>query len=159
MPNFNVVGVFCEDIREEKSGTDTLVGVMPDNISVQAVPGLFPKIAFYTRAHIPIDSPIRSISIKVILLDGTTVELGGFDASAIEKEMEAVRKKGTPHVGFIFRGILSPMPIPKFGRVNVWAKVDEEEFVCASLNVEQAANASTASAQPSEQSQPASPQT
>jgi len=47
---FNCVGIFCEDIREEVGGTHTIVGVMPDNISVAGPPNkeagsslLFPK--------------------------------------------------------------------------------------------------------------------
>jgi hypothetical protein len=34
-----VIGVFCEDAREEKSGQFSLIGLLPDNVNFSGSPG------------------------------------------------------------------------------------------------------------------------
>jgi hypothetical protein len=132
----SVVGLFCEDIREEKFGSDILIGIMPDNLVVPAVPSALPKLGFYVRANIPVNTAIKSISVKVKLIDGNEMELGRFDESMIEKDREGAIKKGAPILGLIFRAMVAPAHIPKYGRILILAKIDDDEFVCGSLNVQ-----------------------
>jgi hypothetical protein len=161
MADVNVVTLFCEDVRQEIAGTDTIVGVMPDNVVVPQIPSLFPKLAIYSRVHIPTDMVIKSISVKVKMLDGRISLLGTFDERQILKEQNNGRATNSPLVGFIFRAVLSPAPIVQHGRITVTATIDDQEIVGGSLNVQkdQPNPSASASEQPVSQPQPASPQT
>ena len=44
--------ILCEDIRDERSGTETLVGVLPDNVAIRGPRGVMPKLAVYLRIQI-----------------------------------------------------------------------------------------------------------
>jgi hypothetical protein len=55
MSNSQISGfaLFCEDIREESKGTETLVGILPASLSVSPMPLNFIKLCVYARLKIP----------------------------------------------------------------------------------------------------------
>lgn len=55
MNNSQISGfaLFCEDIREEAKGTETLVGILPASLSVSSMPLNFLKLCVYARLKIP----------------------------------------------------------------------------------------------------------
>lgn len=138
-PRVNMLGVFCEDIREEKQGTDSLIGIMPDNITIPGVPGIIPKIGVYLRCHISTDNKdIKLVSAKLVAVEGKEFPLGSFGETEIERERENAVARKAPLIGFIFRGVISPMPIPAYGQMALYGKVnDDDDFVCAVLNLMQ----------------------
>lgn len=137
MPNWSAVGLFCDDIRSEASGVDSLIGVMSDNVAVPSVPAMLPKLGIYTRVNIRIDAEVETISVKADFFDGIHQQsLGTFDAETVAREKEGAARRGSPLIGFIFRTLLSPLPIQQYGRIRLWAKINDEEFICGSLNFE-----------------------
>ncbi len=137
MSDWNVVGLFCEDIREEKTGVHTLVGVFPDNLNVSELPGMMPKLCIYVRFHLDVNADVRSIT-AMLRFPTSEQSLGGFDPDLIKKTQEDSRKKGTPLAGLILKGISGPIKIPGPGRILAIAKVNDDEIVCGSLNIQKA---------------------
>src|SRR5450759_2714461 len=91
---YNCVGLFCEDIREEVSGTHTIIGVMPDNITLagQSPPPeagaslLFPKLAIYLRLNIETaNKPEGSITARASIPGMPEMPLGELGRDAIEQ--------------------------------------------------------------------------
>ena len=71
---YNVVGVFCDDIREEVNSRHTLIGIYPDNLYVPAVPGMLDRLSLYVRAHIVPALEVRELSMALeIPGEGRTV--------------------------------------------------------------------------------------
>lgn len=134
-PPWQAVGVFCEDLREEKSGQEIIIGVMPDNLRVFQLPALLPKLGLYFRIHLYPTAPIRFISTKIRFADKSELELGSFDQSSIEKTQSEARANGAPVTGLISRGVISPLSIPGPGRILAIVVVDGQELVCGSLNI------------------------
>ena len=138
MPSWQVVGLFCEDIREEKTGVDTLVGILPDNLNVTVMPGLLPKLCVYLRIHIDVNADVRSITAVLRLPPSTDKSLGGFESHFIKETQEDSRKKGAPLAGFIIKAVGGAMNIPAPGRLLAIVKINDEEVVCGSLNIQKA---------------------
>jgi hypothetical protein len=134
MKGWTAIGVFCEDIREEKSGTETLVGVLPDNMGTD-FPAVLPKLCVYIRVHVSIDIEYKMISARMTLLDKRDQSMGSFDANFIKQTQAESRKNGASFSGFIFRALAAIFPIAGPGRLVLTAKVDDEEIVCGSLNI------------------------
>jgi hypothetical protein len=152
MSDWSAVGFFCDDIRQEVNNIDSLIGVMPDNVAVPSIPAMLPKLGIYTRIHLAAtNTDVKRISVRADFFDGAHYqELGAFDEEAVAFEKENATKKESPIIGFIFRAILSPLPIPKYGRVRLWARINDEEFICGSLNFEpQAGTDASAARSPS----------
>src|SRR5215208_8095167 len=93
MQPVSAVAIFCEDIREEQSGQNTIVGTLPDNLVVQAPPTGTPstasavmgKLAVYLRINFDIDDKPQEVTIKLLNTNGTLLTEGGWDRSVMDK--------------------------------------------------------------------------
>lgn len=128
------IALFCEDIREEKAGTVTLVGVMPDNTELPQVPVIFGKLCFYVRFHLEPGVDPGEVSVKLSFPDGNVTTLGGFEPDLVKKVIRGAADSGTPFAGLVFTAVAAPFPIPMPGRVVVIAKIGETETPCGALN-------------------------
>ena len=147
---WNIVGLFCEDIREEKTG-HTLLGIFPDNMNVASLPGALPKLGIYIRCHIDPLLEIKSLSAKLRFVDGEETQLASFDEATIKKTQADTREKGTPLAGFIMLAVAMMVQIKAAGRLLVIVNVGDTEILAGSLNIEvdPASLAATASPPPS----------
>lgn len=134
MQSPSVTCLFCEDLREEKSGQDTLIGILPDNVAVPAFPGAMPKLAIYVRIHLDAAAPIpKSIVAKLVLPDGQELDLPPWDKAVIDKGFDDAKANGTPLVGFILRAVLTTLQISKAGVMVLKVTIDGTDYIAANL--------------------------
>src|SRR5262245_674883 len=117
MRPFKVVGLFCEDIRQEKSGQDTLVGVLSDNLSVPNAPVLIPKLGIYIRVQLDKDASPRTLRIKLRVPGGPDVPVTSLDDLISQARADA-DTHGLPFAGLIARGVISPFPVHALGKIE-----------------------------------------
>ena len=60
---FSAIALFCEDIREEKSGQYAIAGILPDRLNVKRLPTVLPKLGIYLRFHLNTASKFRTTSL------------------------------------------------------------------------------------------------
>jgi hypothetical protein len=140
----NCVGVFCEDIRDEVSGTHTIIGVMPDNIVIAAVPNseaggslLFPRIGIYVRVNLdPSYKPDQPIIAKVSIPGMADFNLGEMGIESLNKAFAEAAEKKNPLVGIIFKGTVSPVQLTESGLAKATVTVGGNEILCAVLNIQ-----------------------
>lgn len=134
----NGIAIFCEDIREEKSGQITLIGILPDNLNLNSLPGLGPKLGIYVRLAFDAKSP-RPKEIAARLQtpwsEDRNFEIGHADADLIGASAEASNSSNLPVAGIVMQALISPFPIPTAGQIVVYIKVDGEERPCGVLNL------------------------
>lgn len=137
MKHVSIVAMFCDDIREEKGETYTLVGILPDNVQVPAIPGAFPKLGLYVRAHIDLDlKPIvTDLIVNIRLPNGVEQELNKIPKDVILTEMGNVKGGGT-YVGLVTHAIAANFSIPTAGLVQVIGKFAGQDYICGHMNVE-----------------------
>lgn len=162
----NVVGMFCEDIREEKSGQISLIGILPDNINIASPPldrpmsrAAIPKLALFVRIHIGIDYDVGPMSLQLTLPDERKIDLGAIERSFVEKSKKEARAKRLPIAGIISRVVLMNFQLPESGIVTAILEAGQEKHICAVLNaqiMQQVSPAPTASEPPASQSESAS---
>jgi hypothetical protein len=157
MPSsFSVVGFFCDDIREEKSGQDTVVGILADNFKVPSAPGMMGKLGIYVRMHFDVTSEAKKLQLRIKIPGATDLVLGPPDEQLIENSIQEAKIRNFPFAGVILRAVISPFHIREFGTIVAIIKVDDTDYPCAVLNV--IPNQTNASQPPSSQSQPAASQ-
>lgn len=164
-----VVGVFCEDIREEKSGQSTLIGLMPDNINVPSSPqtaegrvprGLIPKIGLYVRINLGLEDDPGPMTLKLIFPGGEEQALGNISSEVIAQSKKEAIARGLPIAGILSRAVLSPLIAPGSpGLITAVLETQKGRHVCAILNmlVDSSTSSPNASPPPASQSPPASP--
>ena len=134
---FSIITLFCEDIREEKSGQDTLVGILPDNLVVAAIPGRLPKLGIYVRIHLEREDNPITMKIRVTIPQGNPVEMNLDDVLRAAKQY--AEKEGLPFAGIVAKGLISPVPIQATGKIEAIAEIDGMEYICGILTITQAA--------------------
>jgi hypothetical protein len=152
----SAVALFCEDVRPELTGQHTLVGILPDNIEVPALPISMPKLGVYVRATIESTQRLNDIAISFRNTDGSAIELAQWKPATIQKGWLESNANGLPIYGLISTAVFSPFQIHQAGHLTVTVTIDGVNYVAGVLNI---SAASIASVPPGAQSQPASPQT
>ena len=137
MAPWQVVGIFCEDIRQEKEGV-SLIGILPDNIGGRGFPGRLPKLGIYVRIHIDPYAAIGPISLKIRFPDGSENALGSFDEEFVQKAQRDAKSQGSPWAGLVMNVVAGGITLPRAGRLTVIARRQTEELICAALNIQQA---------------------
>lgn len=139
MQPLSVVGVICEDIREEKSGAISLIGIMPDNAKVPFVPPsgqmiIVPRIAFYARIHFDPSQQLGEVKLDLILPDGTILPLGEIEQKVIAAAREDSKISGAPISGVVSRAVISSLPLKSLGRIILQVTIGELKYVAAAVN-------------------------
>jgi hypothetical protein len=144
-----VVGLFCEDIREEKSGQDTIIGIFPDNLQVAQTPGMIPKLGVYIRFLLDLDTAVRNIGLRLTSPGGQEMPLGDLDHLIEQAKTESASKE-MPYAGLIAKAVITPFPIFAPGKIAIIVRVDGVDRVCGALNVVSSTPTPTALPQPTE---------
>ena len=132
----NAVALFCEDIREEMIGSETLVGVLPDNITVPSFPVAVPKLGVYVRIHVNATQPPKNMRVKIIWpWDGEhpTTEI---DPQIIHEATQNALRDKAPLFGIISRIRMNNVLLRSSGVIRVVATVDESDVLAGILNVQ-----------------------
>lgn len=135
------VALFCEDIREEKAGTDSIVGIMPDNVEVGTIPGTFMKVAIYVRVQLDpsMDDP-GPISLELRMANGDIQVAGSIAPEIVTKSLADTRQQKGPLASFILRAMLINLPVKTAGQIHAVLKYGKEETLCGFINVIAGAN-------------------
>jgi hypothetical protein len=154
----NVLGLFCEDIREEKNDVLTLIGLLPDNINLAAPPSssppekatkVLPKICVYLRINFGCEYKFESAIIRLGMPKGPPIQLGTIDAAIIEKARTQAIESESPLAGVLFRVEMGGLRMPDAGIIRLEAEIDGETHLAAMLNIRLAEPNPTASPPPS----------
>lgn len=141
MQTLSAVALFCDDVREEKAGTTTVVGILPDNVSVKSVPVSFPKLGLYVRINFPTAAePPQNLSIRLTVRGSPDHVLTEIDSKLIDDARRQSREKGATLAGLVTFAVMSPFQVKEAQRIDAKIKIGDEELVCGTLNVQIAAS-------------------
>jgi hypothetical protein len=136
----SVMALFCDDIREDKSGTLSLMGIFADNASVPALPdvatgtvGLIPRLCVYIRVNFDVSVELGDVSMKLIGPDGAQIFAQTIDDATIA-QARATRERGNPIAALISHIQLINAPLPKLGRFIAEVTVGRQTYLAGALN-------------------------
>lgn len=133
MSQFAIVALFCEDVRVEQTGQETLVGVLPDNIQVAAIPGLMPKLATYVRCNFSSDFSLKTLRIKMIAPNGDVLMDNIVDQEIIQQTVRESSENGAAIYSIKSFAIFSPFNVAEVGHFNVMSVVNDEEHLSGAI--------------------------
>lgn len=136
MSDFDAVALFCDDIREEKSGAHSLIGVMADNVRVPGFPGALPKLAIHIKINLPIDFAHIPIDIFITNPGSPEIFVNTITAELITNSIETAVVQGSPLAGIISNVIAGPFPTIQPGRVLVTLKGAFGTKLIGGLNIQ-----------------------
>ena len=156
----SVMALFCEDIREEKDGIVSLIGIIPDTINLMhatagaAVPSgdtaarVLSKLCIYTRINFEPEYDLREPELRLALPNGEVVSLGKIEATTVRQARSDATTKGAPLAGVISRAVLAGFRAPT-GTVKLEVIVGDETYLAGAITFQSTDSSSTASPPPS----------
>lgn len=135
MSRFAIVALFCEDVRVEASGQETLIGIFGDNLAVTQVPGLMSKMSIYIRCNFASDFDLKTLSHKFISPSGSVLHEIPIGQKMITDAIEQVRVENSPMLGIKISAIFAPFAINEYGRHSLLSYVNEEEYLTGFANI------------------------
>lgn len=134
MNDISMVAMFCADVRQEKGGTETIVGVFPDSVSLPNIPGAFSQMYVYVRMHMRPAFQPQSIITRLVLPDGNELDRTAMDADLMETARQKALANGSPYLGLVAKFVMAPMKVTQEGRLQAIVAVDGEDYVAGVLN-------------------------
>jgi hypothetical protein len=132
--DIDAVALFCEDIREEKKETHTVVGVFGDIIVVPGFPGAMPKFGVYIRINIPVDNDPCKFDIFFNYPNGERVLAVTVEQSLVASTIADAKKTNNPIAGIVSHLVASPFPITEDGRICIEIQWDEKKRIIGGVN-------------------------
>ena len=145
MQSFNIMALFCEDIREEKSGTFTLISILPDNVTVAKPTSerddskgiqhrALSRICVYVRINFDPNYDLPDPSMRLVSPDGNIMELGNIGAEVIARARDEAKARGNTLAGVIFRATFERFQVQKSGAVTLEIQFGDEVQIAGALN-------------------------
>lgn len=134
MNNANIVALFCSDVRQEKGGTETIVGVFPDTVNLPSIPGALPQLVVYVRMHMRPDFHPTQIITRLVLPDGSELDRSEMGMDLVKRTRERAAATDAPYLGLIARFVMAPMHISQKGRLQVIVSIDGQDHIAGALN-------------------------
>ena len=115
MQTISFVALFCEDIRNETQGTNSLVGILPDNVNVPTLPFVFGKMGLYARVHLDPEFNPGPMILKLKLPGSSAVEVSRMEPELISRARDESKREGKPIAGFITYTIMRNLSVTEEG--------------------------------------------
>lgn len=128
------LAIFCDDIREEMRGTETIVGAYPSNISVPNFPGQLERFSLYIRTHVPTGADVGDIRIALTMPDGAVTDLSTMPSDFVRKAQQDASDNGFPFAILITRVSFPTFVVAVAGVVLVSVACNEGTVVAGMLN-------------------------
>jgi hypothetical protein len=131
------ISLFCDDIREERSGADTIVGVYPDNLSLPHIPSVIPKFGIYTRLYFEKSENTPKIIAAHLKLSWSDeiINIGDFGGIQLQNAFDEADKDKRKRVGIIMKAMLAGFAVTKTGSIDVILNIDGKEVVSGSVRI------------------------
>lgn len=148
---------FCEDIREEASGQQTAVGILPDILNLPPPPTSgtanarprLPKLAVYFRIQFEVDEVVPPLTLKLIFPNNHEINLGTIDQGMIDRSKREASDGGISRSGLRFTAVFQNFRIEEFGTLSAVVEMGSDRSVAGVLHFRVLPNDSTASGPPS----------
>jgi hypothetical protein len=133
---FSAVSMFAEDIRDEVGGTQTIVGILPDNLAVPSFPGIIPKLAVYSRISFDPEFSPRNVSVSISFDNGAEIASDTFSADLVKQSITETKGKDGPIATLISKTIIGGIAINAPSRIRAVVSHDGGEFLAGTINIE-----------------------
>ena len=147
MDGISAFAFFCEDVRREASGKETLIGVMADIMQFAAYPAQVRRLQVYFRIRFAVGKKYNQIIMPMLELDGKEVEASSpnepFPLDMIERSLASAGKRKLPYITAAGRvRVTEPFPVQGPGQMRAILNVAGERMLCGVLTLTERATPS-----------------
>lgn len=134
MHEISAIALFCDDIREEKSGAHSIIGIMGDNIIVPGFPGAVPKLGIYIRLHLSVEFKPCKFAVSLIYPNGDRLQVNEIEQALVRKTLKDAKLTKTNIAGIYSQLVAAPFPVSQEGRIAVEISWNQSSMMIGGLN-------------------------
>jgi len=132
----SAITLFCEDIRHERNGIESLVGLLPDNISLPEFPSTIAKLGIYTRITFSAGEEPQPFELIVTDVLGTEISLTKVGSDDLEKIRSSV-SSDTKFFGLKSISTFINYSVPHEGSLHASIRFAGRNILTGGLNFKQ----------------------
>jgi hypothetical protein len=153
------IALFCDDVRREVGGRETLIGVLPDATPFPR-PMRLQRLVVYYRVKFEVSKTYSETIQPQLEFNGEAVDVsattGPMPISLINQALQRGKNQNLSHVTLhALARLREPLFVEKDSRIDAILNVGAEKVICGTLNF--ILDPSIASSRPSLQSPPGVP--
>jgi hypothetical protein len=157
MDGISAFAFFCEDVRREASGKETLIGVSADIMRFSKFPSKVRRLQVYYRIRFEVGREYNQLIVPTLELDGKLIEAASpaepFPLDMIRNSVANAAKRKVPYVTAAGRVLLNePFLINEPCKISAFLNIGDQKLLCGALTFDVRPTTSSASQQPPEQS-------
>jgi hypothetical protein len=137
MEGISAFALFCEDVRREASGKETLIGVMADVMTFPAFPARVRRIQVYFRIRFEVGKKYNQIIVPTLEWDGKPVDRDSpepLPVEMIERSLIGAEKRKLSYATAAIRVRLDePLPVQSPGKILAILNIGDEKMLCGAL--------------------------
>jgi len=119
-----VISQFCDDIRHEVGNKYSLMGCYGNELLVENLPVLLPKLCVQVRVITPIDKPFSKLIIRALMNDDIIAEMNVTPDTTIPQMPSGIDNPIRTELSVIMT--FSPLPITEPSKLRIEAEADDK---------------------------------
>lgn len=120
-----VIAQFCDDIRQEVGNKYSLIGCYGNEMIVDNIPAVLPKLCAHIRVITPSDRPLAQLTIRAILNDETLAEIEMPVTNMIDDFKKKASESDLGRMTFLAMIVLSPLSVAEPGKIQIEAETED----------------------------------
>jgi len=138
MNGISCFAFFCEDVRREASGKETVIGVAADVMTFRTLPAQVRRLQVYYRMRFEVGRTYDKIILPSVELDGKPVEhvspVTALPLEMINDVQLRSQQRGQPYLtSAALVRFKEPFPVQGPGQMLAFLNIGEERILCGAL--------------------------
>jgi len=118
------ISQFCDDIRHEVGNKYSLMGCYGNELLVENLPALLPKLCVQVRVITPIDKPVSKLIIRALMNDDIIAEMNVASDKTVPQIPSGMDNPVRTELSVVMT--FSPLPITEPSKLRIEAEADDE---------------------------------
>lgn len=119
-----IISQFCDDIRRETGNKYSLMGCYGNELLVEKLPVLLPKLCVQVRVITPIDKPFSKLIIRAMMNDDIIAEMDVVSGEITPQIPSGIDDPVRTELSVMMT--FSPLPITEPSKLRIEAETDNE---------------------------------
>ena len=130
-----VIAQFCDDIRQEIGNKYSLMGCYGDEMVIDKLPAVLPKLCAQIKVLTPADRPFIRLLVRATINGETAAEIEMPVPRIDEKVSEKARTSETGRLSMVAIMAISPLPITEPCKVRIEAETEDGIIKGSALSI------------------------
>lgn len=130
-----VIAQFCDDIRPEIGNKYSLMGCYGEEMIIDKLPALLPKLCVQVKVLLPSDQSFTKLLIRAVLNGESVAEIDVPTQEMSQFYLARAALSDIQRLGVVAMITISPLPVSESCQIKIEAEIDDRVLRGSSLKI------------------------